>query len=349
MHILFLTDNFPPEVNAPAARTFEHCREWVRAGHKVTVITGAPNFPTGQIFDGYKNRWRSHETIEGIDVIRVRTYITANEGLLKRTLDYASFMVSAVPASLGVIGIDVIVATSPHFFTPCAAYIAGLLKRRPYVFELRDLWPESIRAVGAMKSSRVLDALEAVELFLYRRAAHVVSVTHAFKKNLMGRGVPTKKISVTTNGADLSRFSPIPRDEALAATLGLTGEAIRSEPDKKRERMTIVASSISFFEAQKEELDNPGQWRGGRACLLVLSAAHSSWRTADASGSCSLPSGRGNLPTRPRRRDGRRRPRGGRVWASPIGPSMVGSGPTGRPLAAPVAGKTTAHRRRDTR
>ncbi|MDP9137918.1 MAG: glycosyltransferase family 4 protein [Pseudomonadota bacterium] len=226
MHILFLTDNFPPEVNAPASRTFEHCREWVKRGHRVTVITGAPNFPAGRVFDGYRNRLRSRESMDGIDVIRVWTYVASNKGFVRRTLDYVSFMVSAVPASLGVRDVDVIVATSPQLFTPCAAYLASLLKRRPFVFELRDLWPESIRAVGAIKNSRILNALEQLELFLYRRAAHVVSVTHAFKQNLIDRGIAAEKISVTTNGADLCRFNPMPRDEALAARLGLTGKTV---------------------------------------------------------------------------------------------------------------------------
>ena len=98
MHILFLTDNFPPEVNAPASRTFEHCRQWVKAGHRVTVITCAPNFPKGKVFDGYKNRLWQRERMEGIDVIRVWSYITANEGFSRRVLDYLSFMLSAIVA-----------------------------------------------------------------------------------------------------------------------------------------------------------------------------------------------------------------------------------------------------------
>ena len=120
MHILFLTDNFPPEVNAPASRTYEHCREWVRAGHRVTVITCAPNFPTGRVFAGYRNRLRHRETVDGVEVIRVWSYITANEGFLKRTLDYVSYMVSAILAAPFVRDVDVIVATSPQFFTACA-------------------------------------------------------------------------------------------------------------------------------------------------------------------------------------------------------------------------------------
>jgi glycosyltransferase involved in cell wall biosynthesis len=226
MHVLFLTDNFPPEVNAPASRTFEHCREWVKVGHKVTVITCAPNFPKGKLFDGYRNLPWQRSSIEGIDVIRVWSYITANEGFLRRTLDYASFMCTAFPASLFVRNVDVIVATSPQLFAPCAAYLAGLFRRRPYVFELRDLWPESIRAVGAIKDSRVLDALEGLELFLYRRASHVVSVTEAFRDNLVTRGISGDKISVVTNGADLARFVPRRRDEALARQLELSGSTV---------------------------------------------------------------------------------------------------------------------------
>ena len=223
MHILFLTDNFPPEVNAPASRTHEHCREWVKAGHRVTIITCAPNFPTGRVYPGYRNRPWQQEMIDGIRVIRVWSYITRNEGFLKRTLDYVSFMVSAFLAALFVRRVDVIVGTSPQFFTACAAWAVGLVKRRPWIFELRDLWPESIRAVGAIRREWLLDALERIELFLYKRATAVVSVTHAFRRDLVRRGIDPAKIHVVTNGVDLSRFRPGPKDAELERALGLRG------------------------------------------------------------------------------------------------------------------------------
>ncbi len=226
MHILFLTDNFPPEVNAPATRTHEHCRAWVRAGHRVTVITCAPNFPQGRVYAGYRNRLWQWEQIDGIDVLRVWTYITSNSGFLKRTIDYASFMGAAVPASLFVRRVDLIVATSPQLFAPCAAWAAGLIKRRPYVFELRDLWPESIKAVGAIRNAPVLGALERLEMFLYRRAASVVAVTNSFRQNLTDRGIAPEKISVVMNGADLSRFTPQPRNGELSSRLGLDGKFV---------------------------------------------------------------------------------------------------------------------------
>jgi glycosyltransferase involved in cell wall biosynthesis len=221
VHILFLTDNFAPEVNAPASRTFEHCREWVKAGHQVTVITGVPNFPKGKVFDGYRNRLWQQETIAGIRVIRVWTYITANEGFAKRTLDYLSYMFTGFFASLFVRQVDLVVGTSPQFFTVCAAYVTSLFKRVPWVFELRDIWPESIRVVGAMKPSKVLDLLERVELFLYRKASAIISVTYAFRISLIRRGVDGSKIHVVTNGVDISRFSPRDKDAALVGQHGL--------------------------------------------------------------------------------------------------------------------------------
>ena len=221
MHILFLSDNFPPEVNAPASRTHEHCRHWVAAGEQVTVITCAPNFPKGRVFEGYRNRLWQQEWIDGIRVIRVWSYISANEGFARRVLDYVSYMLSAFVASLFVHRVDLVLGTSPQFFTAVAAWASGAVKRVPYVFELRDLWPESIKAVGAMQDSAVIRWLERLELFLYRRAALIVSVTHSFKDTLMRRGIEGHKIEVVTNGVDIARFAPRPKDAALERELGL--------------------------------------------------------------------------------------------------------------------------------
>jgi glycosyltransferase involved in cell wall biosynthesis len=226
MHILFLTDNFPPEVNAPASRTHEHCRLWVQSGHQVTVITCAPNFPTGRVFEGWQNRLWQQGEIDGIRVIRVWSYITANEGFLRRVLDYMSYMASATLASLFVRRVDVVIGTSPQFFTAVAGWAVGALKRVPFIFELRDLWPESIKAVGAMKSSRLIGWIEKLELFLYRRAARIISVTHSFRRTLGKRGIDMNKIDVVTNGVDIARFSPRPKDPALERELGLEGRFV---------------------------------------------------------------------------------------------------------------------------
>lgn len=226
MRILFLTDNFPPETNAPATRTYEHAVRWVRAGHEVTVITCAPNFPEGKLFAGYTNRWHAVESIDGIRVVRVKTYITANEGFLRRTLDYISFMVTGFVAGLFEKRPDVIVATSPQFFCALGGWLLSVFRWRPFVFELRDLWPASIIAVGAMRRSLVIRMLEKIELFLYRRAAVIVTVTEAFREDLRARGIDAQKIRVVRNGVDLARYRPQPRAAELAREFGLDGKFV---------------------------------------------------------------------------------------------------------------------------
>lgn len=225
MKILFISDNFPPEVNAPASRTFDHCQEWVKAGVEVTVITCAPNFPQGKVYEGYKNIWRREETIEGIRVVRVWSYIAANEGFMRRILDYVSFACTATWAALFE-RFDLIVATSPQFFAATAGYATSVLKRRPWVMEVRDLWPESIRAVGAMKSGRLYDLLERLEMFLYKKARGIVVVTDAFRQNLMERGVVPGKIEVIKNGVHLDAYAPGICDADLKEKLGLTGKFV---------------------------------------------------------------------------------------------------------------------------
>ena len=215
MHILFFSDNFPPEINAPASRTFEHAREWVRLGHVVTVITCAPNFPGGRVYAGYKNKIWQSEFKNGIRVIRVWSYVSKNEGFLKRVLDYMSYMIMSFLASFFIFKVDVVIGTSPQFFTMISAWLASEVKRKPFVFELRDIWPESIRAVGAMRNSKTLDFLERLELFLYKRADTIISVTHAFKANLVARGISENKIDVVTNGVDLTQFKVCEKDYAL--------------------------------------------------------------------------------------------------------------------------------------
>jgi glycosyltransferase involved in cell wall biosynthesis len=226
LKILFLTDNFPPETNAPATRTYEHARAWVAAGHEVTVLANAPNFPIGKVFPGYKNKLWQRETIDGIAVVRVWTYVTANRGFLRRSLDYFSFAVSGVLGGLLLPGPDVIVATSPQIFTALAGCIVAWIKRRPFVFELRDLWPDSIVAVGAMREGPLLHVLRRLEYWLYRRSTRIVSVTNSFKQILVANGIPEGRIAVIRNAVDLAAFAPGPKPVELSKRLGLEGKFV---------------------------------------------------------------------------------------------------------------------------
>jgi|SRR5271157_5271801 len=217
MNILFLADNFPPERNAQASRVYERACYWVRWGHQITVLTCFPNFPEGKLYAGYRNRWRQVEEMDGIRVVRLKTFIAPNAGRVLRIVDFLSYMVSAFIAGLFERRPDVVVATSPQFFAAVAGCGLALCRGRPFVLELSDLWPDSIVAVGAMKPNIGLRWLEKVELFLYRRAARIVALTTAFKRNLARRGIDGWKIEVVINGVDLGRYAPRPRDRDLAA------------------------------------------------------------------------------------------------------------------------------------
>lgn len=221
MKILFLTENYPPETNAAANRVHERAVFWVEWGHEVTVVTTAPNFPKGKMHKGYANKWYQSETIDGIKVVRVKSFMSANEGIVFRTIDFLSFMVTGFFASLFQTRPDVVVATSPQFFTAVAGWLVGLCRRRSFVFELGDIWPASIVAVGAMKPSLAIRILEKLELFLYHRSAAIVALTPRFKENLISRGVDGDKISIVINGVNVDMFHKTARDDALAASWGL--------------------------------------------------------------------------------------------------------------------------------
>ena len=227
MKILFLSDHFYPEPSAPAAHVYERAKLWVAAGHAVTVITAAPNFPEGRVYAGYRNAWRAVEVLDGIRVIRVKTFITRNEGFLLRIVDYVSYMASAFLQGLREPRPDVVISTSPHLFVPVAGVLLATWRRVPHVFELRDLWPATIAANTSLRQRPVIRLLERLELWLYRSSARVLAFTPSFQRDLVERGIAPGKIDVVINGANLELFSPpTAPDRALIDELGLAGRFV---------------------------------------------------------------------------------------------------------------------------
>ena len=222
MKIVFFTDHFVPEISAPAAHIFDRCEIWAKQGHDVTVITNVPNYPLGEPYEGYKNRFKHWEYLSGIKVLRVGTYMAENKGVVKRTLDYVSFAVSSFLSSLTLSRPDVVYSTSPHLFAPLGAIGFALLRRTPHVVEIRDLWPDSIAGTtGISKKSFVYKFFQLVEQFIYRRSEQIVVFTESFKSSLTARGVKPEKVHVVINGANTTMFSRVEYDQDLAASLRL--------------------------------------------------------------------------------------------------------------------------------
>ena len=229
MNIIYLCQYFVPEPAAPAARVAELSRAWVKAGHQVTVLTGMPNHPNGIVQEKYRGRLVARECLDGITVLRNWLYATPNHGFVKKTLNHLSFMLSAVLLGLPRLGpADVLIVSSPSFFSVFSALFISWLRRIPFVFEVRDLWPAVFADLGVVTNPLLIKFLEFWEMFLYRRAARVVTVTESFRYVLIERGLQAQKVVTISNGANVDFFHPGERDNAVRSEHGLSDRFVAS-------------------------------------------------------------------------------------------------------------------------
>jgi colanic acid biosynthesis glycosyl transferase WcaI len=215
-------------MGAPAARAAELSRHWARMGHDVTVLTGFPNHPTGVVPEEWRSRLHhlyNRENVDGVHVVRTWLWPLPNRKPHERIRNYASFCASAAISGMGVQKPDIVIATSPQLLCALAGWWVASWKRVPFVFEVRDLWPESLAAVGAGSENTLLHrTLGTIAGFLYRRADRIVVVTPAFQEHLMCHwNVPAAKISVVENGVETDLFRLDPRATEIRKQLNLEG------------------------------------------------------------------------------------------------------------------------------
>ncbi len=227
MNISYFSHYFAPEIGAPSARIYDLARQWLTLGHQVQVVTCFPNHPTGQIYPGYRAGFYMQEMLDNIQVHRHWTYITPNKGFVKKTLGHISFLPAALLwSNQRMQPSDVVVGTSPTFFAAMAAAASGMQRRCPFVMEVRDLWPAIFVELGILRNQHLIHSLEWLELALYRYATRIVTVTEAFRRNLIERGVPAEKVVTIPNGADVDFWQPMPAPADLREQLGLQGRFV---------------------------------------------------------------------------------------------------------------------------
>ncbi len=229
--ILYVSQYFPPEMGAPGARVSELSRYWAQAGHEVTVLTGFPNHPTGVVPREYRKKLRHlvmREKMDGVKVVRTWLLPFPNRKAVGRMLNYSSFSFSAAATGLFLPRPDVVIATSPQLLVGLSGWWLARAKRVPFVFEVRDLWPESLVAVGMGRPDSLLHkSLGRIAGFLYRRCERVVVVTPAFKDHLVEHWkMRPEKISIIENGVETDVFSPGPADPQLRKELGAEGKFV---------------------------------------------------------------------------------------------------------------------------
>lgn len=223
MRILFLSMHYKPE---PCdTRTSVLAREFVRRGHDAVALTSFPNYPYGRVYDGYKQSVRQEETIDGVRVVRVPMVPDHSRSIKKRALSYLSFGASAALfGSLFVRRADVVWIHHPPLTTGIAGYLLAKVMRAPYVYEVHDLWPESLMSTGMVKESRITKVIRKVCSFLYSRATAVVVTSEGMKRHLVSQGVPYKKIHVIHQWADEDALAPAPKDAAFGRQNGMEGK-----------------------------------------------------------------------------------------------------------------------------
>ena len=308
MHILFLTHYFPPEVNAPASRTWENVRLWTAMGHRVTIVTCVPNHPAGKVYPGFRSRFFQRDTVDGIDIIRVGILLAANRGMVRRTLSFVSYFVSVMLNTWRIPSTDIVISTSPQFF--CG--LAGVLfqrAQRPWILEIRDLWPESVIAVGAARPSPTLRFFEAIEHWAYRRADRVVALSPAFVAHIGPWREAKAPVDVIENGVDLDFYDAAQAqrvsaqlrtelaigDRFVAAYIGTHGmahglTALLDAAERLRDRPDIVILMVGdgaerahlaheiarrkltnvIMTGQRPKSDMPGMWQLTDVSLVLL-------------------------------------------------------------------------------
>jgi colanic acid biosynthesis glycosyl transferase WcaI len=252
--ILYVSQYFPPEMGAPAARAAELSAHWVRMGHDVTVLTGFPNHPTGIVPEEWRPRLRAlryEETVNGVLVERTWLWPLPNRKAHERIRNYASFFLSAALTGLSLPRPEIVIATSPQLLCALAGWWIAFWKRVPFIFEVRDLWPESLAAVGAGGEGSLLHStLAAIAGFLYRHADGIVVVTPAFKQHLIEHWrVPASKIAVVENGVETDLFSPDPVSTA----------AIRRQLDLDHRFLVCYIGTMGMAHGLETLIDTAGQ------------------------------------------------------------------------------------------
>lgn len=202
-------------MNANARIASELLEHWAQR-FPITVLTCHPNFPTGQIFDGYKNQWRKKSMLKNIEVIRVKTYMHPNSGFIRRSLDFFSFGIVSFFVGLFQKKVDIIVGITPQFFSALSACCLALIKKKPFVMLLCDLWPDSIVANGFMKKNWLYKLLKKIEYWMYRKAVSIVILSKQFRQYLYQAGIDDAKIVTSISGVS-NQFYPRPKNPTILA------------------------------------------------------------------------------------------------------------------------------------
>ena len=228
MKILFLSDSYPPEMTAHGRITAELSHCWAKEGYDVNVLTSNPNFPRGELFEGYKNAWCEHTLEDKVKLIRIKTFMSPNKGFFKRIVDFLSYGINSFFIGLFQKKVDIVIGLSPQFFCAVSACFLALIKRKPFVFILCDLWPDAVVSVGVMKQGILIKLVKKLEVFMYKRASLIITLSPYFNTYLESLGIDKTKIHLSLSGANDRVFYLMEKSEDLCQQYNLHNKFVYS-------------------------------------------------------------------------------------------------------------------------
>ncbi len=226
MHIMFMAQCYAPEDVSAAVLIAELATDLVKRGHAVTFVTGAPNYPAGRVFEGYRNRPYQVEWLDGVRVVRTWSYISPSKALWPRLFHYGSYSATAFYGGLFAGRPDVIVSYSPPLPLGLSAWLLSRLWHVPWVLELEDLYPDAAVAAGVLRNQSLIRFFSAMERFEYRAASRISVIAENFRQILLAKGVQGAKITVIPVWADPEFVRPLPKTNGFRHALGLSDELV---------------------------------------------------------------------------------------------------------------------------
>ncbi|MFC0477877.1 glycosyltransferase family 4 protein [Robertmurraya beringensis] len=226
MRVIYLCQHFPPETGAPQIRVYEVSKELLSRGHQVEVVTAFPHHPKGVIPEEYRGMFYMYEDWDGIPVHRTWIYPSPKGSFWKRLASYFSFTFSAFYGLLKAKPTDVIICNSPPLFLGITGYLGAKLKGAKFVFNVADIWPESAVELGILKNKRFIQLAEKLENFLYKKSWKIATATEGIREYMIKKGKKPEDVFLLPNGVNTETFVPLPKDQELIESLGLTGKKI---------------------------------------------------------------------------------------------------------------------------
>jgi glycosyltransferase involved in cell wall biosynthesis len=220
MKILLINQSFVPPDEPGHTRHFEMAQYLRKCGHEMVIVASDSNYQTGLRTVQRKGMYIEQE-IDGVHVLRAYSAQTLHLSYFGRLISFFSFMLSSVWAALQVKDVDLIMGTTPPIFQAVSAWFVAFVRRKPFLLEVRDLWPEFAISMGVIKNPIVIRLAHWLENFLYARATHILVNSPAYKEYIVRKGVPGKKITFIPYGTDIDMFNPNVDGSAVRAKLGL--------------------------------------------------------------------------------------------------------------------------------